>query len=273
MERRQFIGMSSVALLNLLDCHQLLSAPQVLDGARTSNVRITSLQLLTVTPIAVLKKFYGEQLGLPVAKESPDSLAVQAGSTRIVFTKAGDASEAPFYHVAFNIPENKIIPALAWQKDRSVVLPTPAHMIDRRYPEEIRHFRNWNAHSVFFWDPAGNLLEYIARHDLANPSPGDFTSKDILCASEIAFIVNDVDDTAAQFGIHLKLKEYRQGNHQFRAMGDENGLLLIMQKGRIWMDNTSTPKQPGIYKTIVSIKSDVIKPFSLTGYPYDVIMA
>lgn len=272
MNRRDFIVSSSTAaMFSVLDAHALLDRRihhNVLVGSQKS--RITALELLTVTPIQSLRNFYVKSMGLSVLSETKERITIQAGETKLTFVYTPDIAVSPFYHVAFNIPENKIVAAYEWQKKNTKILPTPSHMIDPNYPDDIRHFRGWNAHSIFFWDPAGNLLEYIARHDLKNPSLGSFSGNDILYASEIAFIVDDVDLIADQFRTSLGYEEYKEGNEHFRAMGDEHGLMLIMRKGRVWMGNTNSPKTPGVYNTRVVARSAKKTILKFHDYPYEI---
>jgi hypothetical protein len=70
------------------------------------------------------------------------------------------------------------------------------------------------------------------RHDLGNAAPGPFTSLDILYASEIAFVVDDVPATAETLRGVAGVEQYRGGSDQFLALGDERGLLLVMRRGR-----------------------------------------
>jgi catechol-2,3-dioxygenase len=272
MKRRDFINqVSSFTLLSLLDYHSLISCHASTTPKPPGDIMIVQLQLLTTTSLQVLKKFYSDNLGFSVVSESSEQLVINAGQTQIRFIKSANTNAAPFYHFAFNIPENKIREARDWQLKKTPLLPTPAHMTDEGYANDIRHFRNWNAHSIFFWDPAGNLVEYIARHDLKNSVMGDFSTGDILYASEIAFIVNDVDVVAKDFSETFALTEYKQGNAEFRAIGDEQGLLLVMKKGRVWMGNTDTPKTPGIYKTVAQLKVKTDKKWSPQNYPYEIL--
>ena len=78
-------------------------------------------------------------------------------------------------------------------------------------------FSHWNAHSVFFYDPAGNVVEYIARHDLKNAAPGGFGSADILYASEIAWIVDDVAATASTLKKVVGIDQYRGASEDVRG--------------------------------------------------------
>src|SRR5262245_7878322 len=133
--------------------------------APLSQPRILSLELLTAAPLADMKRFYHQTLGLRVLEEKADRLTIAGGETRITFIQAGPNDGKPFYHFAFNIPENKIVAARDWQKQRGPLLPIPAHQRATALGDDIVDYSHWNAHSVFFFDPAENVVEYIARHD------------------------------------------------------------------------------------------------------------
>ena len=201
--------------------------------AVTAPRHIAALRLLTATPLEALADFYGGALGLRV-ESGLDRLTVVAGLTQLTFVPAPPEQRGAFYHVAFNVPENKLRLARDWQLERTTLLPPRANQVDPSYPEDVTWFRNWNAHSLFFWDPAGNLLEHIARHDLATAAPGRFVSKDILYASEIALITDEVPRVAAAVASALGLATYREPSGVFQALGDEQGLVLVIERGRDW---------------------------------------
>lgn len=232
--------------------------------------RILHLDLVTNASLDELKKFYTSVIGLPLVTEQADRFTFKAGETTKSFIKTNEAGAAPFYHFAFNIPENKILKAREWQLKRTSLSATPSQLIDSAYPKDIRHFQHWNAHSIFFWDPAGNLVEYIARHDLKNTAEGEFSSKDILCASEIAFIVNETETIADEIKSSFDLNQYRNGDRNFRAIGDENGLLLIIKKGRVWESHTNISKSPDTIKTSVTIKAGANKKWTPNNYPFEI---
>lgn len=273
MERRSFIYNSAAATMaSLIGVHDILASCTSPSGKIYKDLlaRIHHLDLVTSTPIDELKKFYVSVLGLQLVSAQPDRCTIQAGETTIRFTKTVQGGASPFYHFAFNIPENKILKAREWQLKRTTLSATPSQLVDERYPKDIRHFQHWNAHSVFFWDPAGNLVEYIARHDLNNSAEGDFSSKDILCASEIAFIVDDADGIAGELKSTLHLQQYRNGDANFRAIGDENGLLLVMRKGRVWEGHTNISKVTDTFKTGVTIHADRIAKWHPGNYPFEI---
>lgn len=256
----------------LMGMHEMLASCSSIAQNTTvkANARILHLDLVTATPIAELKKFYTSVLELPLIADHADRFMIRAGETTINFSQVKGDGAAPFYHFAFNIPENKIVKAREWQLKRTTLSATPSHMVDLGFPKDVRHFQNWNAHSIFFWDPAGNLVEYIARHDLENGADGEFNSRDLLCASEIAFIVNDADVIADELKSSFDLSQYKGGDANFRAIGDENGLLLVIKKGRVWEGHTDISRTPDTIKTAVTIKADKNKSWKPANYPFEI---
>ncbi len=257
-------------MMSILDWHDCESSDNTKSGKASKNQPfIRALQLETSASFDVLVNFYHGKIGFPIIEKSNRFVTFAAGMTQITFQKTKDPKSQPFYHFAFNIPQNKILKARNWQIQRSGLIPTPNHMLDPNFPNDIRHFRNWNAHSIFFWDPAGNLLEYIARHDLGNTKKGPFSTSDILYASEIALIVDDVNREAKQISNALKIQQYLAGSEKFRAMGDENGLLLLMKKGRVWAWHTDQAKSTNIFSTQVKT-FDSSHSYAFDNLPYQV---
>ena len=270
MNRRRFIqnsGMASFA--SFIGMHDVLAGSTHINTVDTG-ARILHLDLVAGTSLIELKKFYTSLLDLPLVSEQTDRFTIRAGETTISFVRTSEKDATPFYHFAFNIPENKILKAREWQLKRTALSATPTQLIDSAYPKDIRHFQHWNAHSVFFWDPAGNLVEYIARHDLKNSAEGEFNSKDLLCASEIAFIVNDTEIIADEIKSSFNLDQYKGGGENFRAIGDENGLLLVIKKGRVWEGHTNISRTPNTIKTAVTIKSGKYEKWLTKNYPFEI---
>ncbi len=274
IDRRDFLaGASATALLAALHEPIAWGAP----GPGPSGVDpngpplIQGLRLLTAAPFAKMKEYYQGLLGFPVLAEEPKEITFGAGLTPITFVKATPEQGRPFYHFAFNIPENKLLAARKWQLQRTPLILTPSHQRDPKFPDHVRHFRNWNAHSVFFWDPADNLLEYIARHDLKNtaPDPEKFSTHDILYASEIAFVVDDQPVAATTLNKNLGLQVYPQGSSFWWAMGDELGLLLCIPR-RKWGTPPGKVKTFGVFPTQATIRGQNSTTYTISDYPYDI---
>jgi catechol-2,3-dioxygenase len=190
------------------------------------------IDLRSHTPRArlqAMRRFYDEALGCPAETNADGELTVRTGGTRITFAPTDEAEDAgPYYHFAFNIPENKLAAAKTWLVPRSPLLKRPDG-------SDQYHFASWNAHAVYFNDPAGNILEFIARHSLPNAAPGDFTPADILYASEIALVVDDVAAAAASAAERLGLGVFAGSqSDQFAALGDDHRLLIIVKRARAW---------------------------------------
>lgn len=269
MRRRKFLSIStSASVLAILNAHTLLACSgSVLQANKIpKNPLITSLRLLTNVPLRDMKKFYVETIGFNLLEEMSDKLIIKAGQTEITFIKSETENIRPFYHFAFNIPENKIQAAFKWQRKKTpIVHPNPNEQKDA-----IVHFTNWDAHSIFFLDPAGNLVEYIARHTLPNASKGDFSVKDILHVSEIGFIVENVVDSGKELIRSLKMEEYREPSDVFWPIGDEYGLLLMIAKGKIWSSNPGKKNITDIFNTSITIES-FSKGWKFPNYPYEII--
>jgi catechol 2,3-dioxygenase-like lactoylglutathione lyase family enzyme len=274
IDRRHFLG-SAAATAAFLSLHDgVLSATRGAVRADERRPRLLALELGSGAPQAAMKAFYGKTLELRILDEKPDRFTVEAGETRITFVDNGETAggRTPFYHFAFNIPENKILKALEWQQKRTALLSIPERNRAAGFPPEVVDYRHWNAHSIFFLDPAGNVVEYIARHDLKNGDPHAFSWGDILYASEIGLVVDDVPAVAATLAGAAAVTPYRSASDAFTAMGDEFGLLLVMKRGRV-IDFTSEPHNAvRVYPTAVTIRGDAAATHQLAGYPYRVTL-
>ena len=211
-------------------------------------------------------------IGLPVLKDSANELTIGGGATPITFVLAEPDQGNPFYHFAFNIPENKLLDARAWQLNRTELLPIFPRLRDPSYPDDVVHFSHWNAHSIFFLDPAGNVLEYIARHDLRNGQDGPFGKDDILYASEIAFVVDDVSALSLALQETFELNQYREGGETFRALGDELGLILVFGRGRNMSFGYDEPKLADVFPTSATIRGGSVTKYNAPDFPYEINM-
>lgn len=233
--------------------------------------RLLELKLVTAAPLAEMAAFYRDLLGFTVLGSGKSEIRLAAGATNLTFTagpRPPGAQHDPFYHFAFNIPENKLLAARTWQLERGRLIPPPPALRDPAMPDDVVHFSHWDAHSLFFWDPAGNLVEYIARHTLGNAQGGPFTAADILYASEIAFIVDDVAATARTLKPAFRLEQYHQASDVFLALGDELGLVLLMRRGRNLGFGEGKPA--AVYPTSARLQAPPAAEIEIAGFPYTV---
>ena len=116
------------------------------------------------------------------------------------------------------------------------------------------------------------MVEYIARHDLKNAQPGPFGSGDILYASEIAFVVDEVASAATELRKVVGIDQYRGGSDQFVALGDEHGLLLVMKRGRVISFEAKERKAVDVFPTTAAVRGDRRTRFALPEFPYEVLV-
>jgi hypothetical protein len=232
IDRRGFIRSASAsALAAVMAWHapgRTLAADVPSSGPKSAAAhdRFARLRLETAV-LSQLRQFYGETLGLPLVSEHPEACAFQAGTSRMEFGRAASvASEGPFYHFAFNIPENKFADAKRWLAARVPLLKD----IDSGKDEVF--FPAWNAHAVYFKDPSGNIGELIARHTMANARTGEFTVDDLLCVSEIGLPSANPAALEASLASRHGLKRYLDSP---MFMGDEHGLFILPTVGRPWI--------------------------------------
>jgi hypothetical protein len=195
-------------------------------------MNIKSLELYAKDLIAQ-RDYYSQVLELPV-KLSAEKLEVQAGETKLIFTQA-DTDFDGAYHFAFNIPENQFHAAKAWISNRIPLLH------DETGKDEFES-ESWNSNSVYFKDAAGNVLEFIARHNLVNAISDQFDSSQILNVSEIGLPSEDVVAFANEICERLELTVFKQEpSPTFTPVGDDHGLFILPIKDRIWIPNSGVP--------------------------------
>jgi hypothetical protein len=271
-DRRGFLRQSAAALIAAHTAGAKDAAGQTTAGnnRQMDRARILGVELQSAAPLARMKEFYQRSIGLTVVEDRADRLTVSAGESRLTFIPAASDRARPFYHFAFNIPENKIRAARDWQRERTPLLPIPANLRDAAFPNDVVNYSHWNAHSVFFFDPAGNVVEYIARHDLRNSASGGFDPRDLLCLSEIALVVDDVAAMAASLRQVAGVENYRGESEQFAALGDERGLLLVMRRGRVISFDSPERKAVDVFRTAIRVRGPRRAEHRVANFPYDV---
>ena len=190
--------------------------------------------------------FYQDILELPIIEKDSDSVSVQAGNSVLEFVE--NPLFKSIYHFAFNIPENKLEEAIEWCKNK-------VGLILIKDQNVITNFENWNAHAVYFYDNNGNLLEFIARHDLNNAQSEKFSSKSILNISEIGIVNENPLELGKELIAKHNLEFFSKNDNSelFAAVGDDEGLLIMVQPNRNWYP-TQTPSESN--KTEVRIENN-----------------
>lgn len=179
--------------------------------------------------------FYTQTLGFQIIENNSTSVSFQIGSSILKFIENKNFDS--IYHFAFNIPNNKLDEAIKWCDNKIDLIRIEDEKI-------ITRFENWNANAVYFYDNNGNLLEFIARHDLDNSETKSFDIKSILNISEIGIVYEKPLELGQDLINKHQLSFFSKNANSevFAAIGDDEGLLIIVKPNRNWYP-TQTPSE------------------------------
>lgn len=170
-----------------------------------------------------LRRFYGNILELDMTESTAEQFTVRIGESLLTFKQ----SEQPaFYHFAINIPGNQFSMMKYWITDRIT--------LNREEGRDEVYFPSFDADSMYFEDPAGNIVELIGRRkrDLF----GDLTKESFLNISEIGMAtphVVEVGDELQDLGIPLRNgTEVEPDELNFLGRGDN--FIVLVPPGRRW---------------------------------------
>lgn len=241
-----------------------------------SDPSVPPLPLLGLTLHATrfdeMRRFYCEGLGLPLVADDGASISFRAGHTVLTFEDAGatrhgvPGDQSPFYHFAFNIPENRLAEALEWARRRVAI-------VRKKDGDEVFHFEAWNAHAFYFLDPAGNIVEFIARHTLPSASSKAFGPESIGDVSEIGLVAPDVPVVVKKTREVLGATPYLgRESGEFTAVGDERGLFIFVRAGRLWFPFEGEEARPAlVFPTKIVTRGEGGKVVPFEGLPYEVV--
>jgi catechol-2,3-dioxygenase len=205
------------------------------------------------------RAFYTQVLELPLRAAQPDQCALTVGTSILTFT-ATTQSAPLVYHFAFTIPAQQFDAARRWLAARVPLLTDPTGA-------DQFVFAEWNAQACYFHDPAGNICELIARHNLPDAPTPETTPARLLNLSEIGLVTDDVPHLVQTLQDTLGSPIYRGAiNPLFTPVGDEHGLLIVVQTGRIWFPTRSGTAAAAPLTAIVSDTTPTR--YRIAGPPY-----
>jgi len=211
--------------------------------------------------IAKLEDFYTGLLGFPLLeKEEQSFFSCQIGKSVLAFRETIQTESC--YHFAFNIAHNQLDSAREWLINKGIKLC-------QFEGKEVIDFPNWNAHALYFTDLAGNVVEFIARHDLENAIEEAFSTHQILEISEIGLPVPNIKEAYEQLKTSLDIPIYSQISNlkSFCAAGDAEGLFILVPLNRVWFP---TEIMNGIYPTKVWLEGVDKQEVVLENLPYEI---
>ncbi|MBX2891337.1 MAG: hypothetical protein KF734_10445 [Saprospiraceae bacterium] len=202
-----------------------------------SDMKINSIQIEAASLSSVVD-FYHHLLGLPCVADAGNAY-VSIGDATLIFSENPTANG--IHHFAFNIPCNQIREGMTWLERLGIVL------IANDKGHTRIDFPDWNAEAAYFFDAAGNIVEFIARRDLMNESSQPFGPGSLLEISEIGIVADDVLAWSASAAKHWGILpfEKQKPSADFSALGTDFGLFIVVPEGRKWfltdLPATNTP--------------------------------
>ncbi|WP_172373820.1 hypothetical protein [Sporosarcina jiandibaonis] len=196
-----------------------------------------------------MKRFYNKTLELTLIYEDQERFCVAVGSSKLEFTKKG-VKERPYYHFAFNIQSNIFDEAKSWVKEKV--------NLNLEDGDDEADFSHLPARSLYFYDPSGNVVEFISRHSISEAGEKTFSPKSILNISEISLTVPDAIKAGKQLverGINERDNEPLSST-SLNFMGDSTTgvFILLNQPDRRWI---FSEKVSAIFPLEITLANDV----------------
>jgi catechol-2,3-dioxygenase len=183
--------------------------------------------ILQTSNLIEMKNFYLNRLQFEMIDSSINSFSIKVGSSVLEFLESSSEKD-PYYHFAFNLPSNKFQEAKNWVQSKVRLLTEDG--VDEIY------FKFLDAHSFYFLDPSGNIVEFISRHSNSPESEKTFSIDSILNISEINVTISDVFTVGKQLvtsGIPVRNDE--DLNEGLNFMGANGSFILLCPPERRWL--------------------------------------
>src|SRR5690625_1718258 len=179
--------------------------------------------LLYTNQLKELRRFYMNILELNITDETEEAFSIDIGTSKLTFKQ----SDKPcFYHYAINIPGNQFSMLKHRIKER---IP-----LNRERGIDEVYFSSFDADSMYFEDPAGNIIELIGRRkrDLfGNPT----FAESFFNISEVGIVSAHLDDLSEEFqDIGLPLRGTEISYDSVNFFGREESFIVLVPPERKW---------------------------------------
>ncbi|MFF2754600.1 glyoxalase [Psychrobacillus sp. NPDC058041] len=179
--------------------------------------------IIYTNKLKYLKGFYGNVLGLRILETSNAHFTISIGSSTLTFRE----SEQPtLYHFAINIPGNQFTLAKHWAIERVT--------LNREDAVDEIYYSRFEADAFYFEDPAGNVIEFIARRNVDKWS--GFSVESLLSLSEVSIttpFVEEVGEQLQSIGIPISGHVDIEPN-ELNFLGSKDTYILLVPPHRRW---------------------------------------
>ncbi len=187
------------------------------------------LVILQTEEINEMKRFYVDIFGFPLLKEDKNSFRIAVGSSELEFTSE-NVEGNPYYHFAFNIPSNLFREAKSWVKEKVKLSVEDG--------EDEAYFSFFSAYALYFYDPSGNIVEFISR-EASEEGTQPFSIESVLNISEIGLTVDDAIAAGTklkEIGINVRDNDpLSQTSLNFMGEKSKGIFIILNQPGRRWI--------------------------------------
>ncbi|GAA0337763.1 hypothetical protein GCM10008967_30030 [Bacillus carboniphilus] len=181
---------------------------------------------LSTSKLEALKNFYVDTLGIEMVTENEGEFSLKIGRSELTFVSCS-SNHNPFYHFAITISGEHFSQAKKWAQSKV--------QLNKEDNEDEVYFKFLDAHSFYFEDPAGNVVEFIGRNSM-NADQSSFSMKSLLDLSEVNITVEDVLDKGRamlQEGFSEIFNQPLEPD-SLNFLGNRDAYFLLGPVGRTW---------------------------------------
>jgi len=207
-----------------------LSAACIVESVKGClKMKITKVKLY-VHDVQKMEQFYVDLLGFSLLERTADHFTIAVGESRITFEKIYSYIPKQ-YHFALNIPSNLFQQAKIWAKEH-------VGLLDSEGQDEV-YFEFLKAYSCYFYDPEGNIVEFIARQEInSKHDAAYFSTEQVLHIGEINLTTDDILAIAEQLKKYaikpIANKKIQLEGLNFLGNYEDGANILLGPSERLW---------------------------------------
>jgi len=192
-------------------------------------MKITKVKLY-VHDVQKMEQFYVDLLGFALLERTADHFTIAVGESRMIFEKIYSYIPKQ-YHFALNIPSNLFQQAKIWTKEH-------VGLLDSEGQDEV-YFEFLKAYSCYFYDPEGNIVEFIARQEInSKHDAANFSVEQVLHIGEINLTTDGILAIAEQLKKYaikpIANKEIQLDGLNFLGNYEDGANILLGPSKRLW---------------------------------------